>query len=309
MSKLEEIIDAATSDAVPIASLLRMLKVVASRTKVVLLGDWVDNELSGYSPAAILPDYRGPFPAEVVSKWVGPYQSSRSGVPLPPLWAPEGLREAGAFTLQFRQSVRELELLAARDAVLGSAWGADLIAQLNGEIQRGAVHAIVPMHLLVTAHQQVTPAHVGSVLDNVRTRVLDFALEAEQFVPGAGEPGVEPADQGQINYLVVNNIYGSANAISVGPGSTQQLIASVEIGDRDSLKRAVEAAGLPADQIAELESAIDSDDAERERHGLGTRVKEFLGKLALGTGKETGKTAISAGGAVIADLVRRYYGV
>ncbi|WP_197382859.1 AbiTii domain-containing protein [Mycolicibacterium mengxianglii] len=307
MSKLEEIIDAATSDDVPIASLLRMLKVVASRTKVVLLGDWVANELAGYPQDAPLPDYRGPFPAEVVSEWSGPYRSTQPKVPLPPSWAPEGLREAGAFTLQFRQPVRELELLAARETALASPWGADLIAQLNGEIQRGAIHAIVPMHLLVTAHQQVTPAHVGSVLDNVRTRVLEFALEAEQLVPDAGEPGVVPVDQGQINYMVINNIYGSANAVSIGP-DVIQLISSVQTGDRESLKRAVEAAGLPADQIFELEAAIDADNTEGQQ-GLGSRVKGFLGKLALGTGKETGKAAITAAGGVIVDLVRRYYGL
>lgn len=307
MSKLEEIIEAATSDAVPVASLLRMLKVIASRTKVDLLDDWVDNELSGYHNDATLPDYRGPFPVEVVSTWSGPFRSMQSNVPLPALWAPEGLREAGAFNLRFLQPVSELETLVARESMLGMPWGADLIANLNRVIQSGEVHAIVPMHLLVTAHQQITPAQVEGVLDNVRTRVLNFALKAEQLIPGAGELGVVPADHDEFNHIVVTNIYGSGNAVTVALGSNQ-LVTMVTPGDRESLRRAVEAAGLSAEDIAELEAAVSSDEANGER-GPGSKVTSFLGKATLGAAKESGKAAIGAVGAVVADLVRRYYGL
>jgi hypothetical protein len=60
MSKLTDIIDAATGETVSIGSLLRMVKVLAARVETQVLLDWVDNELGGYRDADI-PNYRGPF--------------------------------------------------------------------------------------------------------------------------------------------------------------------------------------------------------------------------------------------------------
>ncbi|SOJ57903.1 hypothetical protein MSIMFB_05381 [Mycobacterium simulans] len=56
MSKLSEIIDAATTDSVPFSALLRMAKVVAARMATPPLIDWVDNELGGYPGDAEVPD-------------------------------------------------------------------------------------------------------------------------------------------------------------------------------------------------------------------------------------------------------------
>ncbi len=83
MTKLADIIDSATGEAVSTPSLLRMLKVVASRLGTAPLEDWVDRELSGYGEKDDLPAYRGPFPATAMGIFVGPFQS-RVTVAIPP---------------------------------------------------------------------------------------------------------------------------------------------------------------------------------------------------------------------------------
>jgi hypothetical protein len=302
VSKLTEIIDAATGDTISIPALLRMMKVLAARTKTSFLGDWVDNELQGYPADAALPDYRGPFHTQVLSSWSGPFQSSITNLPLPSGSVPKELRDIGAFEVSFRESVSELEGLAESKTTLSYAWNADVVAVLNGEIQRGDLAPIVPMHGMVSAYRRVSTAAVQSVLDNVRTRVLDVALELESVLPGAGEPGVVLEDSGPISYIVTNHIYGDGNAVAVGVGA----VASVQKGDRESLRRAAAAAGLSGDQIAELDEAIDGDlqdDVEKP----GSRVAAFLGRLALGAASGTGQIITGAAGGVIADLVRVYY--
>jgi hypothetical protein len=105
-------------------------------------------------------------------------------------------------------SVVELQRIAAVKDPLGMPWGADLLTRLNGETARGTVKRIVPMSGLVSANIQVTPALVESVLDSVRTRVLNLALELELLIPDAGEPGVTSDDPGRVNYIVTAHIYG-----------------------------------------------------------------------------------------------------
>jgi hypothetical protein len=82
VSKLTDIIDAATNDTESIASLLRKTKVLAARLETPPLIDWVDNELDGYLDNAPLPSYRGRFHTRVISQWAGA-GNSKATVPFP----------------------------------------------------------------------------------------------------------------------------------------------------------------------------------------------------------------------------------
>lgn len=188
MSRLSEIIDAATGESVSVPSLLRMMQVLGARTETVALIDWVDNELKGYRDGVVVPDYRGPFQVQVLTEWSGPFQSIVRNLPLPPSSVPQGLRDVGAFEVELCEPVSELERLAESKSTLSYAWGADVVATLNGMMHRGEIEAILPMHGIVSAHRQISPAAIRSVLDNVRTRVLAVALEIERLLPNAGEP-------------------------------------------------------------------------------------------------------------------------
>lgn len=75
---------------------------------------------------------------------------------------------------------------------------------------------LVPMHGLQSACKVITPTEVRAVLDTVRTRVLNLALELERVAPQAGEPDAPAADAAAVQYVVTNNIYGDGNATAVG---------------------------------------------------------------------------------------------
>src|SRR3954452_23232980 len=126
MSKLTEIIDAATGETVSTGSLLRMVKVLARRIDTQILLDWVDNELGGYRRSDI-PDYRGPFKVQVLSDWSGPMSSILRNVPLPSAAFPQWVRDIGLFEVGFDQSVSELERLAQSDGPLSFGWPTNVI--------------------------------------------------------------------------------------------------------------------------------------------------------------------------------------
>lgn len=312
MSKLSDIIDAATGDAIPVPTLLRMVKVLAGRTETAVLDDWVDNELGGYANDAPLPSYRGPFETQVLSEWSGPMSSILHNVPLPPSAFPEGLRAAGAFEVEFRESVSELARLSQAEGPLSYGWGTDAVGRINGEILGGrlrGVARIAPMHGIVSAHRLVSPALIGSVLDQVRTRVLSFTLDLERIAPDAGEPGVKINDPDTVTNIV-NFIYGSGNTVALGsPGAVQ--VGNVAAGDLEGLLTAVSALGLPSDQVAELRQAIEADEADEDspKVGVGTRVKQFMGNAAMGGLTIAGETGTQEGIKMLGKLVGNYFGI
>lgn len=294
----------------PISSLLRLTKVLAARISNPTLLSWVDNELNGYPPDTELPSYRGPISVAVHSDWTGPMGSYKRGMPLPSAVVPKQLR-SDLFEAEFRQAVSELEPLALSDDMLHAAWNADAVALLNTMWDSGKLQRPLEFHGLVTAYRMISPALVRSILDTIRTRVLSVALELERIEPDAGEPGIQPSDPTAVTYAITNNIYGHGNAVAIDSPGARQKASSVTKGDLKSLLQAASEAGLPAEDVAELEAAIQADttDGDTELGQPGARTRAFLGRLLLITGVGAGQVATGATGSVVAELIRAYYGL
>ena len=129
MSLLRDIQDGATEDSVSLATLLRKLKLLASRLGVKEIAEWANRELQGYSDGENLPPYRGPFEARVIGDIAGPFGSGYKNLPFPKNALPETFHEGNLFKLYFTQGVAELEALTAIDN-LRSPWPADVVAAL-----------------------------------------------------------------------------------------------------------------------------------------------------------------------------------
>jgi hypothetical protein len=303
MTKLSQIIDAATGDTVSTASLLRMVKVVAARLDTAPLADWVDRELGGYADEDDLPRYRGPFEGQVMGVLVGPFNSTLT-VALPKVAFPERLREGHPWKLYFMQSVSELEALGEAKENLQNPWAADMVSLVNYMLDQGEM-SLVDMHRLQRAYKAVTPQQIRGVVDAVRTRVLNLALDLERIAPQAGEPDSPPVDPTTVSYVVTNNIYGDGNATAISSPGAIQGTSVVKKGDLDGLLRTAASIGVPQDDVTELREAIEGDTEDAEGDGAldkpGRRVTEFLGKVALGAAGGT------VGGTLTA-LIRAFFG-
>ncbi len=210
------------------------------------------------------------------------------------------MRGGFAFTLAFRQPVSELEPLAASASALQNPWDPDMVAYVY-RIEKGEL-TLVPMHALHSAYKVVTPHEVRAVLDTVRTRILNLALELERISPRAGEHDAPAVDADRVQYVVTNNIYGDGNATAIGSPGAVQSTSVVKHGDIESLLRAVSATGLPATEVDQLRSAVEADAEAGPTDRPGPRVTEYMGKLALGAGGS------AVGGTVLA-LVRAFFGI
>lgn len=315
MTRLSQIIDGAASDAVPVATLLRQVKVVATRLGTVELEDWVNRELSGYDRVADLPVYRGPFTADVIGQFAGPFGSNPVR-PIPQMSLPEDLRGGDAFQIAFTEPITSLEELAKAKSTEDGGnfqvpWNADMVLYINYLLQRGYIQ-LVEGHGLLHAYRRVSPQQLGAVVDAVRTRVLNLALDLEKVAPSAGDLGDDTALNPEQERVIVNNIYGDGNNVSVNSPGSVQATHVVKKGDLAALRAAVAATGIPPETAAEVIDAVVADEAEAHARGEdpapGERTQGVLGRLTLGVGSTGGKVATAAAGGVVSGLVRAYFG-
>jgi hypothetical protein len=80
-------------------------------------------------------------------------------------------------------------------------------------------------------------------------------------------------------------------------------------GDLESLVRALAAAGISDPDLDDLKAAVTEDEADPETPAgaPGRRVREWLGRLALGAGAFAMASGADAVGGVAAELIKNYY--
>jgi hypothetical protein len=276
---LDQVIDESSSgDA---TSLLRKLLVLAHRLDAGDLKQWVTFELNGYPRDAELPAYRGPFAVPVQAQLSGMFGSSGSNM-LSPHGMPPGFEDM--FRVSFYDPLATLESLAASGQDLGSPWDPAMAGLYNQWADEGKVAHVMGMSVY-SARRIVTPGLVRGVIDVVRTKALQLALDLQTDFPNAGEkdgPTVSDPDVNQAITHVTTNIYGSVGNIAQGSNAQQR--AMVQVGDVGASINAARdyLADEALPQFLELLSNRDQTDSR-------SRVAKFIeavrsGAVALAAG-------------------------
>lgn len=284
------------------STLLRKLKVLSSRTGATRLGEWVTHELGGYQGAE-LPPYRGPIEAIVLGHFVGIGGSEMRNVQIPPMSFPKDMRESGLFVLRLGQALAEVEQLATKEFV-NLAWPPDAVQYYNYGIHRGTIQRIVRQDMvLASAHRPVGREIFVGVIDGVRNRVLDLALELEQVVPEAGQPNAPEETKGKATDVVNTFNFFAPSNVAVSSSDFKQTI-KVAAGDEQALMQALRSYGVAEQEIESLQQAIADDRAEvggANPPQPGSRVLGWMAKVTseIGTGTAVG---------LIVEAVKAFFG-
>ncbi|MDR3104198.1 MAG: hypothetical protein LBU96_07070 [Yokenella regensburgei] len=209
MSLLREIQHAATDPGIDLPSLLRKCKILANRLGSPELKQWVNFELNGYPNLDTLPGYRV-FSVQVLGDFSGPMGSGLKNALIPSSCIPEKVRGI-LFTCRMNNPVAALASLAEdADGSAQELWNADITAYVGQEIIDGMnclrAWKVIPVNQLI------------SILDAIRTKILDFALEIEAENPEAGEamPNTQPIPQEKVQQVFNTYITGNSNNIATG---------------------------------------------------------------------------------------------
>jgi hypothetical protein len=294
---LDRIIDGASGDA-SIDQLLRHLKVLASRTETPALEEWVEHELGGYPDDVDLPAYRGPFSVRPLGNFQGaPMVGSMSNVEIPPSTFPEDLRDGHLFNRSFHEPISTVEQWAKTEHVM-FGWSPDSVRMYHYFLQRGQIDPVVQdWFVLVEVRYYVPQTTFTEIMGAVRSKILDLALALERVAPMAGQREA-PADQAAPAASVINNHFHAPANVAIGGDTTQLVLDLPAAGDAPGLVRYLAAAGMPTDQLHQLEEHLNSDrddnSSATDTSTRWTRTRVWLAQAATDT------TTGALGGAIAA---------
>jgi len=169
---------------------------------------------------------------------------------------------------------------------------------------------IIEMSTTVEMWVELPVTAYTKVLDSVRNRTLQFALEIEVENPKAGDVASdrEPVAEDRVNRLVSTVVYGGNVNVGAGEGPATQVNVSVRPGDMTSLIDTLKGLGVPAMDIDSLRAAVDQDQlATAEKPG--PRTREWLGRMTMAAARGTGYVGGGATATVIGTAVAKYLGL
>lgn len=297
MSLLDEIIEAATDDKVPIGTLLRKCLVLERQLKNEKFKAWLDQELDGYNQdnPDDFPDYRvfncvnkGDFYGMTVKM---------TGQPISLHVMTEKDRKL-LEKVYLHQPVASYESRPGQDSDAALPWNPYLIAKYQTKIYQNGEPA------LMRAWQEIPGSVLVALLEQVRTRVLRFALDLKEGLP-AESATASSLPAATVEKSVVNHIYGGNIVIASHAENISQLAhMQIAVGDTAGLKKALEILGVSDEGIKQLES-----DIEAEKESVGPRVRKWIANAGAYLGKEGAKAGVDAAKKLATKWILQRYGI
>jgi hypothetical protein len=276
--------------------------VLATRLDHAPFEKWVSDELNGYPKGTPVPDYRRAGGISSIGSFAGPMGAQINNVPLALGHIPEDLRER-YLRVEFREGIAVLEdMVSQGEGEIVSRWPGDLIAKIGRKFIQG--------YTLMAAHMEIPRNAVVAVLDAVRNRTLQFALEIERQAPGAGDVaiGAKPLPEERVSQIFNTIILGDAQTVAIGTGITQQ-VQQLRPGSLDDLKRFFAGQGVSGPDLVELERALASEPAPEPGQPFGRRVATWVGTMIGKASSGAWKIATSTATEIVTAALKKYYGL
>jgi hypothetical protein len=248
VSLLDDIITGSSDGSVQTADLLRKVQVVATRLGATDVVRWVKQELQGYDQDAELPAYRSSS-TPVLGVFTGPMRSEiRHNLPMA-----DGFEDD--FIVDMRQPLIEIQAFAQADDDPVVRWSP---ARVQEYAQTGTF--VFELHFLFSAENVISRQRLIGLIDTVRSKAMEFALDLQARFPEAGEPGgptvQSNSEMAHTVYNITNNITGHGTNVAAGSDIRQ---SSRVRGDVDELKRRAAELGLDSAATEELAEALTSE--------------------------------------------------
>ncbi len=262
MTLLREIQTDIVNPAIKLSSILRKSKILSRRLKHKELEEWIERELNGYEGIKHekLPPYR-----KAITQSLGQFTDGYKIVDKMPIQIPKEAEEPyrWASTIYFYESVGELEtLLESRQGMFEQPWPNELV---TGIPTPGGMRCI-------RAWKVVTSAQFQFVLENIRTRLLNFLLELEEIDPNVGE-GVTTGgiSSEKLQQVFITQIYGGSNIVASGNSVRQNARLSVTSSPPDEIAQTFI---VLLDKVNSLSSADDKNDAQAALNALEAEARK-----------------------------------
>jgi hypothetical protein len=172
---------------------------------------------------------------------------------------------------------------------IGHAWPAQIVAIYQRSFIQNAT--------LIRASQRIPKSSLAGVLDTVRNKLLEFALELCEEI-GEQEPTPQNPPPEKVEQQVTNIIYGGNVVIGNVEGGVNQAGMQVIAGDFKSLSAALTKIGIPEDHLPALKEALEADTKDGHVDKIGPKADGWI----KSTVKAVGRTGLKVTEAVAAKV-------
>ena len=153
---------------------------------------------------------------------------------------------------------------------------------------------------------------VKSVLEQVRTQLLDWALQLEaRGILGDGisfseeEKAIASKNQSAIS---IQNFQGVLGDVS-GGNISQTMSMTITPGNFDSLANYFRQQDVEEEDIKSLEMAITHDPEAKKAGAFGPKVSGWIGKMTSKAADGSWAISVGAAGSLLATAIEKFYGL
>ena len=297
MKIIDDLIDTLSQPGCAMEDALIRAQVLAHQLGDSEMAAWVKAELEGYPDDTPVPHYRSQLLTLTGTIGNGYYFYKNQTLPV------IGLRDSLRDSLTMRnvrQGVGGIEHLAKKEDE-GEQFAVPVPPEFYGSLSKMCSEGYAVQQ--AWAHPPAGGAR--QILTQVRTRLLQFALNLRDRVPTETSPGQlkDAIPDGEVRSLF-NNAMNSNITVVVNSGSIGQLSSDVNVVNNEAaLMESLAKLGITDDELKGLDAAIKADAGvvEHKRKSVGPAVANWIG--------ETLKAATKAGvDALVKGAIHGYYG-
>ncbi|TKC89321.1 hypothetical protein FAZ69_10230 [Trinickia terrae] len=301
MQLLKDIVTLLSDKDGSLTDALLKTKVLMHRIGHKELAGWVNDELNGYADGTPVPAYRV-IPVRLAGNlrniaWYYQDQTLPTGH--------LSDKERKYLTQnELRESIRVLEEYASNPT-------GHLIHRLAPEFY-GKLSEALDGVWVESAWTQMASTQVMNVLIEVRSRLLDFALNLQGELGDVAEDNMKEAAKGiDAAGMFASAVFGDNATVVIGSSNETTITNTVTKGDFTALAKAFKATGVSETDVDELKAAVDDDDpkAVAETKQFGPRVKAWMGRMSAKAIDGAWSIGIGAAGNLLAVALGSYYGI
>lgn len=301
MSLIEEIQNETVAAGSDLGMILRKCKVFAARMGSEPLEHWLSCESDGYPRGVQVPDYRV-WALDVKGHFLGSFGSALNNASVPRACLPDAARKL------YEMYQCRMSIVAVEEALRQKPDG--MIQMSTNDLAIALGTHVYQDYNCVQAWAEFSVSHLVELLNTVRNRILDFSLAVWKKYPEAGEIRNGPDSQPEptaVTQIFNTAVYGGAASL-IGTAQDISMVLNVTANDFDSLSAALKKNGLLAGDIAELATALKSDNAPTQREKFGPAVSSWIGRMVQKAAEGGWEVTLTAAGTLLAQAISRYYG-
>ena len=300
MSLLNTIQADLLDDTSEFSSILLKARVLAHQVQSPELRRWVLSELDGYSKSDTHPDYRQ-FDLPLMGTFSGPFESKMERVTIPTSTLPESVQNF-INPMVISEGVGALnELLASNEQEFRRFLPVEFTLLARDRVQ------MTGGMLLAESYQSIPRHLITGVLNNVKTRLLDFVLDLQDKSSGSADSAVASPNADVVRNLVNINIYGNNNIVAGGEKIVQQ-VTPVDKGNIDSLLDHLRNFDIDEQDLERLKHAV-SNEPEATSNGFGSNVSSWFGDMVSKAASGAWQVGLSAAPSILTSALNNFYGI